>query len=144
MLVTTITEREEPPDCKADGKPTSSPTDLPEKHQNKFLLEDIASLCLSDISKNGANEIQRKISKAMQVQTDCLQKCSDQPDQCASMIPVPYYFDLKSTIIGVTLNSEFDTLWLLPSFHESAVSNLTNDTLVDRGGSSINLGGVPP
>ena len=136
MLVTTITEREEPPDCKADGKPTTSPSDLPEKHQNKFLLDDIASLCLSDICKNGADGIQRKISKAMQVQTDCLQKCSDQPDQCASMIPLPYFFDLKSTIsiIRVTLNSEFNTLWLLPRILESAVSNLTNDTLVDMGG----------
>ena len=135
MLVTTITEREEPPDCKADGKPTS-PTDLPEKHQNKFLLEDIASLCLSDICKNGADGIQRKISKAMQVQTDCLQKCSDQADQCASMIPLPYFFDLKSTIsiIRVTLNIEFDTLWLLLHILKSAVSNLTNDTLVDKGG----------
>ena len=98
MLVSTITEREEPPDCKAakfDGKPTSPPTDLPEKHQNKFLLEDIASLCLSDISKNGADGIQRKISKAMQGQMDCLQNCSDKADQCASMIIDMYLYHVS-------------------------------------------------
>ena len=34
----------------------------------------------------------------------------------------------------MTLNTEFHTLWLLPHIVESAVSNLTNYTLVDRGG----------
>ena len=43
---------------------------------------------------------------------------------------------LTSTIyiIRVTLNNEFDTLWLLPGNFTFAASISTNDPLVDRGG----------
>ena len=37
------------------------------------------------------------------------------------------------SIVRVTLNTEFDTLWLLPRIVKSTISNLTNGTLVDRG-----------
>ena len=35
---------------------------------------------------------------------------------------------------SVTLNTEFDTLWLSPGNFQSAGSILTNDTLAERGG----------
>ena len=37
-------------------------------------------------------------------------------------------------LICVTLSTELDTLWLLPRNVKSAVLNLTNGTLVDKGG----------
>ena len=50
-------------------------------------------------------------------------------------------FPSTISIIRVTLNTKFDTLWLLPCIVQSAVSNLTNYTLVDGEGFASILAG---
>ena len=49
-------------------------------------------------------------------------------DKCAS---ISFY---NNYTVHVTLNTEFDTLWLSPGNFQSAGSILTNDTLLDRRG----------
>ena len=87
-----------------------------------------------DLFFSSAGETKKELKKEVSKMTDELSskmesaKLEDKVRTNKDLVAIEAFTHLTIYIIRVTLNTEFDTLWLSPVNFQSAGSILTNDT----------------